>query len=88
MEQFTSRWFRSVINSLHVIILIKSITEERECSKNARFEMFKMLRPIGSYERATFVPYDYCTFLEECEYIQQLTSRTVFRGREPSRVQA
>ena len=78
MEQFTSRWFRSVINSLHVIILIKSITEERECSKNGSFEMFIMLRPIGSYERATFVLGDYCTFLEEGEYIQQLTSRDVF----------
>ena len=63
MEQFTSRWFRSVINSLHVIILIKSITEERECWKNARFEMFIMLRPIGSQK--TFVLGDYCTFLEE-----------------------
>ena len=47
MEQFTSRWFRSVINSLHVIILIRSITEERERSKNTSFDMCMVLRPIG-----------------------------------------
>ena len=37
--------------------------------------MFIMLRIIGSQK--TFVLDDYCTFLEECEYIQQLTSLTV-----------